>query len=192
MFIRAQSLFAASLMAALLCTGCGGAQTADGTSAEEDDTDQQPAAEPSAERYYEHYMAEAGMAIAEDRLQDALDAYLQAAAALDATGEVTVKRADAHSQAADMAYQRMEKDLALEEYQKSVDIFLRFKGNSRIKAAVALTNMGAIFKEKADKGKARNSWEQALQIYKDAPPSPQNNIHMQKVEQNIRDLDEGL
>ena len=132
------------------------------------------------------------MALAEDRLQDALEAYLEASAALDTTNEVTVKRAEAHFLAADMAYQRMEKDLALEEYQKSVDIYLRFTGNSRIKAAVALTNMGVIYKEMTEKDKARNAWEQAFQIYKEAPESSQNRIHMGKVEQNIRDLEQGF
>jgi len=176
-------------VAALAAVGCGPAQPTDGTTPE---GEQAPVGAPSAERLYEHYMSEAGMALAEERLQDALDAYLEAAKALDQTGEITVKRAEAHFLAADMAYQRMEKELALESYQKSVDIYLRFSGNSKIKAAVALTNMGVIYKEKADKNKARNSWEQALQIYKEAPASPQNQIHMQKVEQNLRDLDQGF
>lgn len=192
MFTRAENLFVTSLLAAALCAGCGGKQPTEGTSADGDDAQAQQPAEPSPERYYEHYMAEAGMALAEDRLEDALDAYMEAAKVLDGTGEVTVKRAEAHFLAADLAYQRMEKDLALEEYQKSVDIYLRFSGNSRIKAAVALTNMGVIHKEKTEKNKARNVWEQALQIYKDAPPSSQNKIHMQKVEQNLRDLDQGF
>ena len=191
MFTRAENLFVTGLLAATLCAGCGGKQPTEDTSTQGDDAQAQ-SAQPGPDQYYDHYMSEAGMALAEDRLADALDAYMEAARVLDETGEVTVKRAEAHFLAADMAYQRMEKDLSLEEYQKSVDIYLRFKGNSRIKAAVALTNMGVIYKEKTEKNKARNAWEEALQIYKDGPDSPQNKIHMQKVEQNIRDLDEGF
>ena len=177
--------------AMVLVAGCGSKQPGEGTTSD-GTTTSGGGGEPTADDYYEHYMSETGMALAEDRLEDALDAYLEAAATLDGTGEVTVKRAEAHFLAADMAYQRVDKDLAIEQYQLSVDIYLRFTGNSRVKAAVALTNMGVIYKEKAEKNKARNCWEQALQIYKEAPSTSKVNIHIRKVQQNIRDLDHGF
>jgi len=170
--------------------GCGSSQA---KSNDTTTTAAEPANnEPEAWQVYEHYMSKAGMAVAEERLDDALDYYLKAAQVLDDEGEVTVKRADAHYQAADMAYQRLQKELAIEEYQKAVDIYLRFTGNSKAKAGVALTNMGTIWKELSDYKKARKCWEQAIAIYKDAPQSGQTSIHIQKVEQNIRDLDEGF
>ncbi len=177
--------------AAVLVAGCGSKQPGEGTTSD-GTTSSGGGGEATAEDYYEHYMSEAGVALAEDRLQDALDAYLEAATILDGTGEITVKRAEAHFLAADMAYQRVEKELAIEQYQLSVDIYLRFTGNSRVKAAVALTNMGVIYKEKAEKNKARNCWEQALQIYKEAPATSKVNIHIRKVQQNIRDLEHGF
>ncbi len=141
---------------------------------------------------YQAYMSAAGLAISEERTQDALDAYLAAAALLDGTGQISIERAEAHFLAADAAYQRVDRDLAISEYQKSIDIYLRFTGNSKIKAAVALTNMGVMYKEKAEKNKARNCWEQALQLYKAAPPELQDQRNMKKIEQNIHDLDNGF
>jgi tetratricopeptide (TPR) repeat protein len=163
---------------------CGGAETETGA-------DEQPNAPSGPRAEYDAYMNQANLAVAEERTQDALDAYLAAAQVLDQSGEVTVERAEAHFLAADVAYQRVNRDLAIEEYQKSIDIYLRFTGNSKIKAAVALTNMGVMYKEKADKNKARNCWEDALQLYKEAPPELQNKRNMEKIEQNIRDLDAG-
>jgi len=163
-----------------------------GNKGETTSAQQQSSGDPTPMQYYEAYMGKAGMAIAEGRTEDALNAYLAAAEILDETGEDTVKRAEAHFLAADQAYQRLEKMLAIEEYQKSVDIYLRFTGNSRAKAIVALTNMGAIWKEEAKREKAHNCWEQALQIYKALPPENQNKSHMHRIKQNIRDLEYGF
>lgn len=193
---RGTILTIVSLVLALLLAACGSAQV---TIDNDDDEDQGDTAtgdgledQPTAEDYYDHWMAEAGVALSEGNTAGALDAYLEAAKALDGSGEVTVKRAEAHFLAADMAYQRVEKELALEQYQASVDIYRRFKGNSQAKAAVALTNMGVIYKEMAEKVKARNCWEQALQVYNELPEEFQIKAHIEKIKQNIRDLDEGF
>jgi tetratricopeptide (TPR) repeat protein len=166
---------------------CGGAEPA--------------AKEPSAEgaeaatavsEMAEQYMTQAGMAIADGDNQAALENYLEAARLYDESGEVTVERAEAHFLAASLAYQIGEKSQAIDEYDSSVEIYLRFSGNSKIKAANALNNMGTIYKELQDKPKARNCWERALNIYKEAPADLQNKGNMAKIEQNIRDLDEGF
>jgi hypothetical protein len=52
--------------------------------------------------------------------------------------------------------------------------------------------MGVIWKELNNPAKARSAWQQALAIYKKAPQTPQNKVHIQKVQQNINDLDEGF
>jgi len=168
---------------------CGGAASNGGETATAEEG--QSGESSGVEAQYDAYMGQAGLAIAEDRTQDALDAYLAAAAVLDGSGQVTIELAEAHFLAADVAYQRVDRDLAISEYQKAIDIYLRFTGNSKIKAAVALTNMGVMYKEKAEKNKARNCWEQALQLYKEAPPELQDHPNMRKIEQNIRDLDAG-
>ena len=178
------------LAAGALAGACGGPAPADGTTPAGDTTAADPAAITEAQ--YDAYMDQAGLAFAEGRTQDALDAYLSAADVYDKTNEIIIERAEAHFLAADLAYQRMQKDLALEEYQKSIDIYLRFSGNSKIKAAVALTNMGVIYKEKTMKDKARNCWETALQLYKEAPKELQNSENMEKIEQNLRDLESGF
>jgi tetratricopeptide (TPR) repeat protein len=177
--------------ACALAVACGGANAGDGTTAPTDGAGGSGASS-AAEAEYQAYMDQAGLAVTEGRTQDALDAYIAAAAVYDRTGDVIVERAEAHYFAGDLAYQRMEKDLAIEEYQKAIDIYLRFTGNSKIKAAVVLTNMGVVYKEKADKNKARNCWETALQLYKEAPPELQDHANMRNIEQNIRDLDAGF
>jgi tetratricopeptide (TPR) repeat protein len=182
---------ALALAIGALAAACGGKAPADGTTAA-GDASGPPTPGAAAEAQYQAYMDQAGLAFTEGRTQDALDAYLGAAGVYDKSGEVIIERAEAHYLAADLAYQRMQKDLALEEYQKAVDIYLRFTGNSKIKAAVALTNMGVIYKEKVEKDKARNAWETALQLYKEATPDLQDHANMRKIEQNIRDLDNGF
>jgi len=177
------------LAAGVLAVACGGTAPADGTTVAP--VDQAGDAAAAAEAQYDAYMDQAGLAMTEERTQDALDAYLSAAAVYDKTGEIIVERAEAHYLAADLAYQRMDKDLALEEYQKAIDIYLRFTGNSKIKAAVVLTNMGVVYKEKADKEKARNCWETALQLYNEAPDELKDHANIRKIEQNLRDLDNG-
>jgi len=180
------------LAAGVLAVACGGKAPTDGTTPTGDDTGGAPASPAAvAKAQYDAYMDQAGLAMTEGRTQDALDAYLAAADVYDKTNEIIVERAEAHYFAGDLAYQRMEKDLAIEEYQKAIDIYLRFTGNSKIKAAVVLTNMGVVYKEKADKNKARNAWETAIQIYKEAPPELQDHANMRKIEQNLRDLDAG-
>lgn len=183
---------ALALGAALLVAACGGTAPADGTTVEPGDTAGGQDEGSAAEAQYDAYMNQAGLAMAEGRMQDALDGYLAAAAIYDKTDEIIMERAEAHYLAGDCAYQRMEKDVALEQYQKAVDIYLRFSGNSKIKAAVVLTNMGVIYKEKAMKDKARNCWETAIQIYKEAPKELQDSANMRKIEQNIRDLESGF
>jgi tetratricopeptide (TPR) repeat protein len=180
--------------ACLLIAGCGSAKGGAGTSGTTpDDTEyeDEPAGDPTPMDHYDHYMKQAVVAVAEGDKESALDYYLEAAAVLDATGEVTVERAEAHFLAGDMAYQRLEADRAIVEYEKAIEIYLRFKGNSRAKAAVALNAMGVIYKEKAEKNKARNCFEQALQVYRELDPEFQSKPHMETIEQNIRDLDEG-
>jgi tetratricopeptide (TPR) repeat protein len=178
--------------ALLLIAGCGSAKGGAGaTETTSDEEMEEESAEPTPMDHYNHYMAQAGMAIAEGDKEGALDNYLEAAAVLDATGEVTIERAEAHFLAADMAYQRLEAEKAIAEYEKAIEIYLRFTGNSRAKAAVALNAMGVIYREKADKNKARNCWEQALQVYRELDPEFQSKTHMETIEQNIRDLEFG-
>ena len=69
---------------------------------------------------------------------------------------------------------------------------MRFTGNSKIKAAIALNNMGTVYKELQNYSKARNCWENALQIYKNAPKDLQNPSNVATIEQNISDLNEGF
>jgi tetratricopeptide (TPR) repeat protein len=178
------------LAAGVLAGACGGPAPDDGTTPE-GETAGPPTPAQLAEAQYDAYMDQAGLAVTEGRTQDALDAYLAAADVYDKTDEVIVERAEAHYLAGDLAYQRMEKDLAIEQYQKAVDIYLRFTGNSKIKAAVVLTNMGVVYKEKAMKDQARNAWETAIQIYKEAPQELQDHNNMRKIEQNLRDLEAG-
>ncbi|MBW2277342.1 MAG: tetratricopeptide repeat protein [Deltaproteobacteria bacterium] len=184
-------LFAALLLASAGCGSAkGGAGTTETTS-DEDELDDEESADPTPLDYYNHYMSQAGLAIAEGDKEGALDNYLEAAAVLDATDEVTVERAEAHFLAADMAYQRLEHEQAIAEYEKAIEIYLRFKGNSRAKAAVALNALGVIYREKAEKNKARNCWEQALQIYRELPAEFQKASHVETIKQNIRDLEYG-
>ncbi|MCP4674437.1 MAG: tetratricopeptide repeat protein [Deltaproteobacteria bacterium] len=182
-----QMLLFSSLFSVVFAAGCGGAQGG------ETRGDTQPSSqELSTNEQAEFYMEQAGLALAEDDKQGALEFYLEAATVYDGAGEVTIERAEAHFLSADLAYQVGEKMQAAEEYDKAVQIYLRFSGNSKIKAAVALNNMGTIYKEMEQYDKARNCWENALQIYKAAPPELQSPRNMAKIQQNLSDLHEGF
>jgi tetratricopeptide (TPR) repeat protein len=146
----------------------------------------------SVEERAEQFMAQAGLALHEGDEQQALANYLAAAEVYDKEGKVSVERAEAHFLAAGMAYQISERMMAIEEYDEAVKIYLRFGGNSKMKAANALNNMGTIYKELQDKSKAANCWNRALQIYEAAPPEQRNTANMQKIQQNLRDLQEGF
>ena len=173
------------LCIAVLSTGCGGAKGGNAGG------DLSPGAvELSTTEQAEFYMEKAGLALSEDDKQGALEFYLEAAAVYDRGGEVTIDRAEAHFLSADLAYQVGEKMQAVQEYDKAVKIYLRFTGNSKIKAAVALNNMGALYKGMEEYEKARNCWENALQIYKAAPPKLQSPRNMAKIQQNLSDLHE--
>ncbi|MBN2805005.1 MAG: hypothetical protein JXR91_18055 [Deltaproteobacteria bacterium] len=173
--------------AILLLSGCGASQAKTGDGQE---TEAQIA--PSAMEYYNHYMGEAGMAQSENRIEDALNLYLQAADSLKDVDEPCIKKADAHYEAAQMAYQLYQKELTIEQYEKAIEIYMRYKGNAMSKAAVSYTNMGVVWKELHNKGKARSCWQQALDIYKSMSQSNQNAGNIEKINQNIRDLDEGF
>jgi tetratricopeptide (TPR) repeat protein len=173
---------AALLAGSITCLGCGGAKNSD--------TANQSSA-PEVVSEADQYMAQAGNSESEGDLKGAMANYLAAADAFDKTGDVTVARADAHSEAGRLAYQNAELQIAVDEYQKSVDIYLRFSGNARVKGANALNNMGAIYKEMQNKSRALNCWHQAIDLYKKAPPELQDQANIQKIEQNIRDLESG-
>lgn len=149
-------------------------------------------APPTVMEQADYYMGAAGMALSEGDEQGALANYLAAAKIYDQSGAVVIERAEAHFLAADLAYQLSELVQAIEEYEKAVDIYLRFSGNSKIKAANALNNMGTIYKELLKKSRAIDCWTRALEIYKDAPKELQNEANMQKIQQNIRDLEQGF
>ena len=177
------------ILASLLACGiiaCGGAKKTD----TEDPAQQQTSA--SATEQAEHYMGMAGMAISEGKDQEALANYLAAAEIYDREGVVTVERAEAHFLAADILYKLTEHVQAIEEYEKSVEIYTRFSGNAQIKAANALNNMGTIYKELLKKSRAVDCWTRALEIYKSAPKELQNEANMQMIQQNIRDLEQGF
>jgi tetratricopeptide (TPR) repeat protein len=171
----------------LFLSGCGAAQPASGA---EQDTAAQPP--PNAMEYYNHYMGEAGMAQSEERNEDALENYLLAADALKDINKPCIKKADAHYEAAQLAYKLYKKEQAIEQYKLAADIYIRFKGNAMSKAAVVYTNMGVVWKEIHETAKARTCWQQALEIYKSMPESGQNAGNIEKINQNIRDLDEGF
>ena len=176
------SLIAAA--AAFGLSACGGAQKGNGESEEEMPMEIQSEAE--------QYMGQAGLALSEGNNEGAMANYLAAADIYDKSGKVTVERAEAHFLAADLAYQLSEREIAIEEYEKAVDIYLRFTGNSRIKAANALNNMGSIYKELQNKSRAMNCWNRALELYREAPAELKNEVNIQKIEQNIRDLEAGF
>ncbi len=178
----------AGLAAIGMLAGCGGSRSASTATP----AGEEPELDATALDQYKYFMSEAGLAQSEQRLDDALENYLSAAQVLEETGEVSVKQADAHFQAAEIAYQRFDKELAIQQYEKAVGLYLRFPGNSQSKAAVAYTNMGVVYKEMHDKARARTCWQQALEVYRNAPESSQNAGHIEKINQNIRDLDEGF
>ena len=181
------SFILTSIIATMLIAACGGskksADTAEGEGggAASSVTDQANA-----------YMSQAAISLSEEDYQGALASYLAAADIYDKEGAISVERAEAHFLAADLAYQIGEKQLAIDEYDESVKIYLRFKGNAKMKAANALNNMGTIYKELQHKSKAANCWNRALQIYQEFPEADRNTANMQMIEQNLRDLNEGF
>ena len=136
-------------------------------------------------------MGQGGFAASDGDDEKALSLYLDAARILDGLGRVTVDRGEAHFLAGEVAEKLYKNALALEHFEKAVDIYLRFSGNSKIKAANALANMGAIHKQTGALGKARDCWTRALNIYKASPPEYRNSRNMGKIEQNLRDLSSG-
>jgi tetratricopeptide (TPR) repeat protein len=175
--------------------GCGSAavdaDTATGQGEADTDGGEAASAEPSIKAQIDHYLTKAGMARMEGDAQGALDYYLEAAAVCEQKESITVECADVFYETAGMAYERVEKEMAIEYYEKAIDIYLRFKNNSRAKAAVALNAEGVIYREMADKSKARNLFEQALQIYEETPEEYKSEANIDKIKQNIRDLEEG-
>ncbi|MDJ0763255.1 MAG: tetratricopeptide repeat protein [Myxococcota bacterium] len=181
------------LCTAALAIGCGGAQK--GSKSKKSTSSSGPPTDTNDYKTVEeadHYMGLAGMALSEDDIESALEYYLEAAHVYDNAGKITVERAEAHFLAADLAYKIGNPTQALDEYDQAVQIYLRFSGNSKIKGAVALNNMGSIYKEMEKYDKARNCWENALQIYRDAPKELQSQSHMETIEQNLSDLAEGF
>lgn len=179
------------LLAAIFALGCGGAGGTKNKNRNRQESGQ-TRSRASAAQTADEYMSQAGLALSEGDEAGALEYYLYAARAYDDAGEVVIERAEAHFLAAGLAYQLGEKTQAIEEYDAAVDIYLRFSGNSKIKGANALNNMGTIYKEMEQKSKARNCWERALQIYKSAPKELQSQSNMAKIEQNLSDLAEGF
>ncbi len=146
----------------------------------------------SASAKAEYLVSQGGLALAEGDTENALAYYLEAARVLEAAGQDTVEQADAHYEAANVAYQRLERELAVEEYDKALAIYLRYSGNAQAKAAVTLTNMGVVYKEISDTTRARSCWEKALEIYNKLPEELQSQRNIAKIRQNIRDMDQGL
>ncbi|MCP4602011.1 MAG: tetratricopeptide repeat protein [Proteobacteria bacterium] len=181
-----KTLLITGLFVLALTTGCGGAQKGQ-DSAEADQN-----AEAQVQSEADYFMEQAGFALSEEDNQGAYEYYLEAARVYDESGQVSVERAEAHFLAASLAYQIGEKLQAIEEYDASVAIYLRFTGNSKIKAAVALNNMGTIYKEMEKYGQAQNCWEKALNIYQKAPPELQSKRNIAKIKQNLSDLAEGF
>ena len=172
----------------LFITGCGASQQSS-TTRQNSSEDQPP---PKAMEYYNYYMSQAGIAQSEEKIDEALDNYIQAADALNEMGRPCLKKADAHYEAAQMAYQLVKKDLAIKQYEAAVNIYIHFTGNSLTKAAVCYTNLGVVYKELHNNAKARTAWQQARTLYNSLPKSDQNAGNIEKINQNIRDLDEGF
>lgn len=175
--------FAAASFCCAAGFGCGGAQKSG-------EADEQ--ADPEVVSEAEQYMGQAGLSESEGDTQGAFANYLAAAELYEKSGQITVERADAHFQTAVFAYKLAEREIAVQEYEKAVDIYMRFSGNARIKAATALNNMGTIYKETQNKSRALNCWNRALEIYRSAPPELKSEANVQKTEQNIRDLESGF
>ncbi len=178
------SFAAAWLLGGTVCLGCGGAGKGE-------PTDQSQASQYTMSEA-DQYMAAAGTSEAEGDLKAALANYLAAADAFDQMGRPTVEQADAHSEAGRLAYQNAELQVAVDEYQKAVDIYVRFSGNALVKGGNALNNMGAIYKEMQNKSRALNCWNQALDLYRKAPKELQDQTNIAKIEQNIRDVEAGF
>jgi tetratricopeptide (TPR) repeat protein len=181
-----RTFFLTLVIVGALAVACGGSKK----NAEESSSGEGSA--PGMMEEADQYMGQAGLALSEGKQEEALANYLAAAEVYDRDGSITVERAEAHFLAAGLAYELAERKQAISEYDKAVEIYLRFKGNSRIKAANALNNMGTIYKEMQNKARALNCWHRALEIYKKAPPELQDKTNIAKIEQNIRDLEQGF
>jgi len=189
---HATHLLVVAGLTASLVTGCGSAlvDVGDGTTA--DGTDGQGGGgEISNEERIRWFVEQAGTRRIEGDVAGALDSYLEATAVCESKRLVTVDCADVHYEAAGIAYERLDSELSIAEYRKAVEIYLRFEGNARAKAAVALNSIGVMYREMAEKTKARNAFEQALQIYSDTPDEFKSKGNIEKIKQNIRALDEG-
>ncbi|MDD5307245.1 MAG: tetratricopeptide repeat protein [Deltaproteobacteria bacterium] len=187
-----KELWGVIALVAALAAGCGAAQPGGSDSVGGAEGSKEQAGPPAAELEAKARMESAGSAIADGNTQGAYDEYSEAARVLDEANLVVIDRAEAHFYAADLAYKLLDKDGAITHYKAAIDVYLRFSGNSKVKAAIALNNLGAIYKEIGDKPAARSAWEQAMQVYREAPPELQNQANMAKIEQNISDLREGF
>jgi tetratricopeptide (TPR) repeat protein len=189
---HATHLLAVAGLAASLLIGCGSARVEAGTGNGRDDT-AGAAGEggiPDMERV-RWFVEQAGVKRVDGDVQGALDSYLEAASLCESKRIVTVECADVHYEAAGIAYERLDRELSIAGYRKAVDIYLRFGGNALAKAAVALNAVGVMYREMAEKTKARNAFEQALQVYSDTPDEFKSKANIEKIKQNIRALDEG-
>ncbi len=189
---NATHLLVTASLAASLLVGCGSAQVeagsgGDGTGDGASGTAE--GGEASGMERIRWFVEQAGVKRIEGDIQGALDLYLEAASLCESI--ITVECADVHYEAAGIAYERMERDMSIAEYGKAVDIYLRFGGNSLAKAAVALNSVGVMYREMAEKTKARNAFEHALQIYSETPDEFKSKANIEKIKQNIRALDEG-
>lgn len=146
-------------------------------------------AQVSAAQEAAGYMEQAVIAESEGDMATAFANYREAAAVFDKAGMVTVERAEAHFLAAEKALTLSQFEAAVEHYDAAIQIYLRFEGNSKAKAAVALTNMGAAYKKLGEKDKARGCWNRALEIYGDLPAEMRSSANIATIEQNLRELD---
>ena len=177
----------------VLAIGCGGS-TSTSTTANTQSLADAPASDTvdaETEEKASYFMGQGGLALSEGNEEEALENYLEAARIYDENGQVVIERAEAHYLAAELAFKLGDNDLTLKEYDTAVQIYLRFTGNSRVKAAIALNNMGSIYKKRQETAKAQRCWEQALELYKNAPPELQSHTNMETIEQNLSDLAEG-
>lgn len=173
-----------------IAAGCGGSNKSGAGNMEDEPIGDTVDAE--TEENASHYMTQAGLELSEGNDREALQNYLEAAKIYDNSGKVVIERAEAHFLAAQVASKLEDFDVTLREYDAAVQIYLRFSGNSQIKAAIALNNMGTIYKIRHDSAKAKKCWEKALELYKQAPPDLQNQSNMAMIEQNLSDLAEGF
>jgi tetratricopeptide (TPR) repeat protein len=148
-----------------------------------------PSRKLSAQQQADHYMELAVIAESEGDLSKAYENYNEASVVLDAAGDFSENRAEAHFLAGEKALALLQFQDAVAHYEAAVPIYLRFEGNSQAKAAVALTNMGAAYKKLDQKDKARACWQRALEIYQSLPEENRSSLNMATIEQNLNDLE---